>query len=180
MADGRSVHRPRREVPRGGRAGVGPPARTARTPQTEARTARALRGSPQRLPRGRRFHRRRMPASRARTARSASPDRGARVSLQQSKLANGLTVVSHAMPEVETVSLGLWVGAGSRSEAPGEHGVAHFLEHMAFKGTARRSAQDIAERSRPWAASSTLQPASTPPPIMRAFCARICRSHSTS
>jgi predicted Zn-dependent peptidase len=67
------------------------------------------------------------------------------VSLHQSKLANGLTVVSHAMPEVETVSLGLWVGAGSRSEAPGEHGVAHFLEHMAFKGTARRSAQDIAE-----------------------------------
>jgi predicted Zn-dependent peptidase len=67
------------------------------------------------------------------------------VSLNQSKLANGLTVVSHAMPEVETVSLGLWVGAGSRSEAEGEHGVAHFLEHMAFKGTARRSAQDIAE-----------------------------------
>jgi predicted Zn-dependent peptidase len=67
------------------------------------------------------------------------------VSLEQTKLANGLTVVSHAMPEVETVSLGLWVGAGSRSEAEGEHGVAHFLEHMAFKGTARRSAQDIAE-----------------------------------
>jgi predicted Zn-dependent peptidase len=49
------------------------------------------------------------------------------------------------MPEVETVSLGIWVGAGSRSEASGEHGVAHFLEHMAFKGTARRSAKDIAE-----------------------------------
>ncbi len=68
------------------------------------------------------------------------------MSLEQSKLANGLTIVSHAMPEVETVSLGLWVGAGSRSEAPGEHGVAHFLEHMAFKGTARRSAQEIAEQ----------------------------------
>jgi predicted Zn-dependent peptidase len=67
------------------------------------------------------------------------------VSLERSKLANGLTVVSHAMPEVETVSLGLWVGAGSRSEKPDEHGIAHFLEHMAFKGTARRSAQDIAE-----------------------------------
>jgi predicted Zn-dependent peptidase len=49
------------------------------------------------------------------------------------------------MAEVETVSLGLWVGAGSRSEGEREHGVAHFLEHMAFKGTARRSAQDIAE-----------------------------------
>src|SRR4026207_1490122 len=48
------------------------------------------------------------------------------------------------MFEVETVSLGIWVGAGSRSESLPEHGVAHFLEHMAFKGTARRSAQDIA------------------------------------
>jgi predicted Zn-dependent peptidase len=67
------------------------------------------------------------------------------VSVERSDLANGLTVVSHAMAEVETVSLGLWIGAGSRSEETGEHGVAHFLEHMAFKGTARRSARDIAE-----------------------------------
>ena len=67
------------------------------------------------------------------------------MSVERSELANGLTVVSHAMPEVETVSLGIWVGAGSRSEALAEHGVAHFLEHMAFKGTARRSAQNIAE-----------------------------------
>ncbi|HSD91805.1 MAG TPA: pitrilysin family protein [Methyloceanibacter sp.] len=67
------------------------------------------------------------------------------MSVERSDLANGLTVVSHAMPEVETVSLGIWVGAGSRSEALAEHGVAHFLEHMAFKGTASRSAQDIAE-----------------------------------
>jgi len=67
------------------------------------------------------------------------------VSVERSELANGLTVVSHSMAEVETVSLGIWVGAGSRSEAVSEHGVAHFLEHMAFKGTARRSAKDIAE-----------------------------------
>ena len=67
------------------------------------------------------------------------------MSIQQSKLANGLTVVSHTMAEVETVSIGIWIGAGSRSEARAEHGVAHFLEHMAFKGTARRSAQQIAE-----------------------------------
>jgi len=49
------------------------------------------------------------------------------------------------MAEVETVSLGIWIGAGSRSEARAEHGIAHFLEHMAFKGTARRSARQIAE-----------------------------------
>lgn len=68
------------------------------------------------------------------------------MSIERSKLVNGLTVVSHAMAEVETVSLGIWIGAGSRSEALGEHGVAHFLEHMAFKGTSRRSAKDIAEQ----------------------------------
>jgi predicted Zn-dependent peptidase len=67
------------------------------------------------------------------------------VSVERSKLTNGLTVVSHTMPEVETVSLGIWIGAGSRSEGHTEHGVAHFLEHMAFKGTARRSARDIVE-----------------------------------
>ena len=67
------------------------------------------------------------------------------MSVELSRLANGLTVISHARADVETVSLGIWVGAGSRSESLPEHGVAHFLEHMAFKGTARRSAQDIAE-----------------------------------
>ncbi len=67
------------------------------------------------------------------------------MSVERSQLANGLTVISHAMAEVETVSLGVWIGAGSRSESLAEHGVAHFLEHMAFKGTARRSARDIAE-----------------------------------
>jgi predicted Zn-dependent peptidase len=67
------------------------------------------------------------------------------VSVERSELENGLVVISHAMAEVETTSLGIWIGAGSRSETLGEHGVAHFLEHMAFKGTARRSARDIAE-----------------------------------
>lgn len=68
------------------------------------------------------------------------------MSVELSQLANGLTVVSSARPEVETVSLQLVIGAGSRSEASGEHGIAHFLEHMAFKGTATRSARDIAEQ----------------------------------
>jgi predicted Zn-dependent peptidase len=67
------------------------------------------------------------------------------VSVTLSRLANGLTVVSHARADVETVSLGVWVGAGSRSENLSEHGLAHFLEHMAFKGTDRRTAQAIAE-----------------------------------
>lgn len=64
---------------------------------------------------------------------------------QVSRLPSGLVVVSETMPRVETVSLGAWVGVGTRHEQAEENGVAHFLEHMAFKGTTRRSAQAIAE-----------------------------------
>jgi predicted Zn-dependent peptidase len=68
------------------------------------------------------------------------------MSTQMTKLANGLRVVSNHMPHVETVSLGVWVGAGARHEKDSEHGISHLLEHMAFKGTERRSASDIAEQ----------------------------------
>jgi predicted Zn-dependent peptidase len=67
------------------------------------------------------------------------------MSVEITKLANGLTIVTHAMPHIETVALGIWVKAGARDELPDENGVAHFLEHMAFKGTVRRTAQAIAE-----------------------------------
>lgn len=60
-------------------------------------------------------------------------------------LANGLRVVSHRMEHLETLSLGVWVATGARHESESEHGISHFLEHMAFKGTARRTAQAIAE-----------------------------------
>lgn len=60
-------------------------------------------------------------------------------------LNNGLRVVSHDMPHLETVSLGVWVAAGARHELAAENGISHLLEHMAFKGTARRSARAIAE-----------------------------------
>jgi predicted Zn-dependent peptidase len=60
-------------------------------------------------------------------------------------LANGLTCVTHAMRHAETTSLGLWIGTGSREEADEEHGISHFLEHLSFKGTASRSAREIAE-----------------------------------
>ncbi len=62
-----------------------------------------------------------------------------------SRLKNGLTIVSHRMAELETVALGIWVKAGSRDERPEEAGIAHFLEHMAFKGTRRRTALQIVE-----------------------------------
>ncbi len=67
------------------------------------------------------------------------------MSVEISGLANGLTVVTHAMPHIETAAIGIWVKAGARDELPEENGIAHFLEHMAFKGTKRRSAQGIAE-----------------------------------
>ena len=61
------------------------------------------------------------------------------------RLRSGLTVVTERMERVETVSLGAYVGSGSRHETAAENGVSHFLEHMAFKGTERRSAAAIAE-----------------------------------
>jgi predicted Zn-dependent peptidase len=64
--------------------------------------------------------------------------------IRLTRLPNGLTVVSEHMPRVETVSIGAYVDAGTRDEAADENGVSHFLEHMAFKGTARRDAAAIA------------------------------------
>ena len=67
------------------------------------------------------------------------------MSRHETQLANGLRVVSHRMPNLETVSMGIWVGVGARHETVAQQGISHLLEHMAFKGTKRRSAKDIAE-----------------------------------
>lgn len=67
------------------------------------------------------------------------------MSVEITRLANGLTIATDPMDHVETVSLGLWVGRGSRCERETEHGISHLLEHMAFKGTKRRTARAIAE-----------------------------------
>lgn len=61
------------------------------------------------------------------------------------ELPNGITVVTHGMAHLASTALGVWVAAGSRSETAGENGISHLLEHMAFKGTHRRSAVEIAE-----------------------------------
>lgn len=60
-------------------------------------------------------------------------------------LANGFRIVTEAMPGLKSASVGVWVGAGGRHETSRQNGIAHFLEHMAFKGTKRRSALQIAE-----------------------------------
>lgn len=58
---------------------------------------------------------------------------------------NGVRIVSEHIPHVRSVSVGIWVGAGSRFEQPEENGITHFIEHMLFKGTTTRSARQIAE-----------------------------------
>ncbi|QDY69512.1 M16 family metallopeptidase [Qingshengfaniella alkalisoli] len=61
------------------------------------------------------------------------------------RLANGMRIVTESMPGLKSASIGLWVSAGGRHERPEQNGIAHFLEHMAFKGTKRRNALQIAE-----------------------------------
>ncbi|WP_299369297.1 pitrilysin family protein [uncultured Tateyamaria sp.] len=61
------------------------------------------------------------------------------------QLSNGFRIVTENMPGLASASIGIWVGAGARHEMADQNGIAHFLEHMAFKGTQRRSALEIAE-----------------------------------
>ncbi len=65
--------------------------------------------------------------------------------IQRTEFDSGLRVVTERMPSVRSVSIGFWVLAGSRDERPAISGSSHFLEHLLFKGTRRRSALDIAE-----------------------------------
>src|SRR5215469_16511760 len=64
--------------------------------------------------------------------------------IQRTRLPNGLRVVTEKMPHVRSVSVGVWIGTGSREEEPHETGLSHFVEHMVFKGTKNRSAEEIA------------------------------------
>lgn len=65
--------------------------------------------------------------------------------LRVSTLSNGMTVVTETYPLLETASVGVWVPIGSRHEQAHENGISHFLEHMAFRGTQRRTSQQIAQ-----------------------------------
>jgi len=67
------------------------------------------------------------------------------LTVQQDQLANGFRIVSENMPGLESASIGIWVSAGARHERLEQNGIAHFLEHMAFKGTKTRTALQIAE-----------------------------------
>ncbi|AQZ52679.1 M16 family metallopeptidase [Martelella mediterranea] len=67
------------------------------------------------------------------------------MTVEYTRLSSGLTVVTQNMPHIESVAIGTWIKSGSRNELQNEHGIAHLLEHMAFKGTKRRTARQIAE-----------------------------------
>lgn len=68
------------------------------------------------------------------------------LTIRRSILPGGIRVLTEEIPHQHSTSVGLWIGAGSRDEAPGAEGSTHFLEHLLFKGTKNRSAKDIAER----------------------------------
>lgn len=69
----------------------------------------------------------------------------AKSSLDITRLSNGITIVSEKINYVKSFSLGFWFNVGSRDEIPENNGISHFLEHMFFKGTRKRSAKKIAE-----------------------------------
>ena len=64
--------------------------------------------------------------------------------IERATLPNGIRIVTESMPYVRSVSLGVWIGSGSRIEHGPENGLSHFIEHMVFKGTKHRSSEDIA------------------------------------
>ena len=64
--------------------------------------------------------------------------------IETTTLANGVRVITEVMPHVRSVSVGVWIGTGSRRETAEQNGISHFIEHMLFKGTTSRSAEDIA------------------------------------
>ena len=67
------------------------------------------------------------------------------MNVQLHTLPNGFRIATELMPGLKSTSIGIWVLAGGRHERIEQNGIAHFLEHMAFKGTATRSALEIAE-----------------------------------
>ena len=66
-------------------------------------------------------------------------------SIRTTTLPNGLRIITDTMSDAESVALGVWVGVGTRHEELHENGIAHMVEHMLFKGTAKRTAQQISE-----------------------------------
>ncbi len=69
----------------------------------------------------------------------------AQPAIRTAQLSNGVSIVTERMPHVRSVAVGIWVSTGSRRETPEQNGISHFIEHMLFKGTTSRSAEEIAK-----------------------------------
>jgi predicted Zn-dependent peptidase len=70
--------------------------------------------------------------------------------VESTTMPNGIRVATEAMPHVRSVSVGVWIGSGARRETASENGISHFIEHMLFKGTTNRSAEQIARTVDSW------------------------------
>jgi len=66
--------------------------------------------------------------------------------IRRQVLPNGLTVITEQMPHIRSVAIGIWLKSGSRDEDSEWNGISHFIEHMVFKGSENRSAEDIARQ----------------------------------
>jgi predicted Zn-dependent peptidase len=77
------------------------------------------------------------------TPLSASPTRN----IRRTRLPNGLLVLTESIPHVRSVCMGVWIDSGSRDESLSQNGISHFVEHMVFKGTTSRSAQQFAREA---------------------------------
>ena len=78
---------------------------------------------------------------------SSSPAVTPARNLRRTRLPNGLLVLTESIPHVRSVSMGVWVNSGSRDEPLAINGISHFVEHMVFKGTTSRSAQQFAREA---------------------------------
>src|ERR1035438_2684127 len=66
--------------------------------------------------------------------------------IRRQKLSNGLTVITEQMQHIRSASIGIWLQTGSRDEDSESNGISHFIEHMVFKGTKHRTAEEIARQ----------------------------------
>nr|MBC8246927.1 insulinase family protein [Deltaproteobacteria bacterium] len=71
--------------------------------------------------------------------------KGAGSSVNKTTLNNGIRILTKKMPHVRSVVMGVWVNVGARDEADSENGISHFIEHMIFKGTEKRTGYQIAK-----------------------------------
>ncbi len=81
----------------------------------------------------------------SKTKRPVAVPKDGDIVYKKTVLPNGLRIVTETIPSVRSISLGVWIDVGSRNEKPEESGISHYIEHMVFKGTKKRSAKQIAE-----------------------------------